>query len=44
VIRLGSYVVEMSYNAGFMEPGRADVSPESEPQSRSFGTLAEWTP
>jgi hypothetical protein len=42
VIRLGSYVVEMSYNAGFMEPGRADAPPQAE--SHSFGTLAEWTP
>jgi hypothetical protein len=44
VIRLGSYVVEMSYNAGFMEPGRAEGATTTDEQSRNIGTLAEWVP
>ena len=44
VIRLGSYVVEMSYDAGFLDPGRADADPDAGMRSHSFGTLAEWTP
>lgn len=42
LVRLGSYVVEMSYDAGFMEPGRADAMPAA--AWNHFGTLAEWVP